>query len=141
MKKFGTSFQGYNKQEVNNFVAMVTKEYETMLTKLKIKDEEMLRVRKALEKYQNIEMTLNKTIMIAEDTSNQMKRMAREEGKSIIEEAKKNGSKIINDALMKASEIERDAEDLRKRVITFKRKFKQAIETEIEVIEEISEKY
>ncbi len=30
MKKFGTSFNGYNKVEVNSFVRDVTKEYENM---------------------------------------------------------------------------------------------------------------
>ncbi len=141
MKKFSNRFNGYDKQEVNRFVATVTKEYENMLNKLKAQDVEIEKLKANLEKYQNIEETLNKTILIAEDTSNQMKRMAREEGKTIVDEAKRNGSKIINDALIKANEIEKEAEELRRRVIQFKRKFKQAIETEIEMIDEIAEDY
>ncbi len=141
MKKFSTSMFGFNKQEVRNFVGEYTKEYESLLTKLKSQDTELENLKASLSKYQNLEDTLNKTILIAEDTSNQIKKMAREEGKNIVEEAKRNGSRIINDALIKANEVERDAEELQRRVVNFKRKFKQAIETEMEVIDEIADKY
>lgn len=141
MKKFSTGLLGFNKYEVREFVKEYTIEYENLLNKLKTQDIEIENLKMNLSKYKSLEETLNKTILIAEDTSNQIKRMAREEGKNIVEEAKKNGSRIINDALVKASEIEKDAEELKRRVVNFKRKFKQAIETEVEVIDEISERY
>lgn len=132
---------GFNKSEVREFVKEYTQEYESMLNKLKNQDIEIENLKTNLTRYQNLEETLNKTILIAEDTSSQIKRMAREEGKNIVDEAKRNGSRIINDALIKANEIERDAEELQRRVVNFKRKFKQAIETEVEVINEIADKY
>lgn len=141
MKKFSTSLNGYNKQEVNQFVANVVKEYESMLNKLKEQDQEIENLKNNLVRYQNLETTLNKTILIAEDTSNQIKRMARDESKAIIDEAKRNASRIVNDALLKNDEIEKNAEELRRRVVAFKRKFKQAIETEVEVIDEIADDY
>lgn len=141
MKKFGNAFNGYKKEEVNQFVAKVAKEYENMLNKLKVQDEEIERLKKSITKYKELETTLNKTILIAEDTSNQIKRMARDEGKGIIEEAKRNASRIINDALLKTEEIEKNAEELRRRVVMFKRKFKNAIELEVEEIERIPEDY
>lgn len=139
VKKFSNSFNGYNKIEVNQFVSSVVKEYEGMLTKLKEQDAEIERLRKSMEKYHNIEATLNKTMLLAEDTSNQMKKLAREESKGIVEDAKKNASRIVNDALLKAEKMEQEAESLRRQVINFKRKFRQAVETELEVIEEIAE--
>ena len=112
-----------------------------MLNKLKTQDEEVERLKENLVKYQNMESTLNKAIMIAEDTSNQIKRIARDEGRSIVEAAKRDASRIVNDALTKTEEIERDAEELRRRVIIFKRKFRTAIEAELEAIDEIDDKY
>lgn len=141
MKRFSNSFNGYNKDEVNSFVATVAKEYESMLNKLKAQDLEIEKLNSDLKKYQNLEDTLNKTILVAEDASTQIKRMARDESKGIIDEAKKNASRIINDALVKAQKYETDAEELRKRVVSFKKKYKQAMESEIEAIEEIAEDY
>ena len=119
MKKFNTSLNGYNKIEVNNFVQEVTQEYESMLNKLKHQDEEIDRLKKDLEKYQNMENTLNRALVVAEDASNQIKRVARDEAKGVIEDARRNASRIVNDALLKADKIEQDAETLKRRVVIF----------------------
>ena len=140
MKKFSTSFKGYSKIEVNTFVKEVTKEYENMLTNLKNRDQEILNLRKELEKYKNLENTLNKAIIVAEDASNNIKRVARDESNSIIEDAKKNASRIVNDALLKAERVEYEAQNLKRKVIVFKRRFKQALEEQIKDIDDIDER-
>ena len=76
MKKFSTSIYGYNKAEVNAFVAEVAKEYESMLNNLKQRDTEITALKQKLIQYQNMENTLNKALLVAEDASNQIKRMA-----------------------------------------------------------------
>ena len=141
MKKFSTSFNGYNKSEVNSFVKDVAKEYESMLNNLKKRDEEIASLKQKLLQYQNMENTLNKALLIAEDASSQIKKVARDESKSIIDEAKRNASRIVNDALLKAEKLEADGENLRKRIVIFKRKFKSIIETELETIDSIDEDY
>ncbi len=141
MKKFSTSLYGYNKAEVGEFVNTVAKEYESMLNNLKKRDEEISNLKKELVRYQNLEHTLNKALMVAEDASNQIKRVARDESKSILEEAKRNASRIVNDALMKAEKLEADGEKLRVRIIAFKRRFRNVIETELENLDQIDEDY
>ena len=90
MEKFSTSKDGYNKEEVNKFVNDVVTEVESMLNKMKQKDKEISELTKSLEKYDNLELVLNKTILMAEDSSNQMKKLAKEEADNLINDAKKN---------------------------------------------------
>ena len=71
MKKFSKSFNGYSKSEVNEFVARVTKEYENMLDSLKERDRENKTLKEKLLQYQNMETTLNRALLVAEDASNQ----------------------------------------------------------------------
>lgn len=139
MKKFSTSLNGYSKSEVNSFVSEVAREYESMLNNLKKRDEEIANLKQKLIQYQNMENTLNKALVVAEDASVQIKRMARDESKSIIDDARRNASRIVNDALLKAEKLESEGENLRKRIVVFKRKFKNIIETELEIIEDIDE--
>jgi len=141
LKKFNTSLNGYNKYEVNQFVSQVAKEYESMLNNLKKRDEEISLLKSKLVQYTNMENTLNKALVIAEDASTQIKRVARDESKAIIEEAKRNASRIVNEALIRAEKLEADGENLRKRIVVFKRKFKNIIETELETLEDIEEEY
>lgn len=139
MRKFNTSLNGYNKLEVNNFVNEVTNEYEGMLKKLKQQDQDILNLKTELEKYKNMENTLNKAIMIAEDASNQIKRVARDEAKGVIDDARRNASRIVNDALLKADKIEQDAETLKRRVSIFKRRLKAVVDEQVEFIDSINE--
>ena len=141
MKKFNTSINGYTKTEVNNFVDEVAKEYESMLNSLKSKDQEIIALKEQLERFKNMESTLNRAILVAEEASNNIKKVAREEYKGIVEDAKRNASRIVNDALIKAERVEQEAETLKRRVIIFKRRFKQAVEEQLEVIENIEENY
>lgn len=141
MRKFNTSISGYNKIEVNNFVNEVTQEYESMLNKLKQQDQEIENLKKELVKYQNMEQTLNRALVVAEDASNQIKRVARDEAKGVIEDAKRNASRIVNDALLKADKIEQDAETLKRRVVIFKRRLRSVVDEQIEFIDSINEDY
>ena len=141
MKKFSVSLKGYNKNEVNAFVNDVTKEYESMLNNLKNRDEQIKLLKEELIKYQNMENTLNKALLVAEDASNQIKKVASEESKRVIEEARRNASRIVNEALIKAEKLETDGENLRKRIVVFKRRFKSVIETELETIDSIDEDF
>lgn len=141
VEKFNNSLMGYNKAEVNQFVSEVTREYENMLNKLKQKDADIDSLKKELVKYQNFESTLNKTILAAEEVSNNMRSVAKSESKSILDEARKNASRILNDALIKAEKAQSDADMLKRRIINFKRRFRQAVENELDVIDSLDENY
>ena len=135
MKKFNTALGGYDKNEVNKFVSDVTKNYEEILNKLKVADAEIQKLQEDLVKYKNMESTLNKAIIIANDTAHQIRKTSSEEAQSIINDARRSASRIINDALIKAERAEADAQTLRRRVEIYKRKVTQAIDEQKELIE------
>ena len=137
MEKFSTSKDGYNKEEVNKFVNDVVTEVESMLNKMKQKDKEISELTKSLEKNDNLELVLNKTILMAEDSSNQMKKLAREEADNLINDAKKNASRIVNEALMQAEKTELESIRLKRNIITFKKKLKVLLEQQIDLADEI----
>lgn len=139
MKKFNTSFKGYNKDQVNSFVSEVAKNYESMLNNLKNRDKQIQELQGKMEYYKKMEDTLNKAIFVAEDTSNQIKRYARDESESIINEAKRNASRIINEALIKSSKIEQQSQTLKHRVHLMKTRLKQTLEEEIAIIDDIDD--
>lgn len=137
MRKFNTIENGYDKTEVNNFVVEVTREYENMLNKLKSRDHEVELLKAKLNHYKDLESTLNKAVLIAEDSSNQLKRVARDEAKLIIADAKKNASHIINDALLKAEKTEIEADQLRRSLKIYKARIKQTIEEQLSMVDDV----
>ena len=137
MRKFNTSFPGYNKNEVNSFVQNVTTEYEGMLDNLKTRDQEINKLKSELEHYKNIENTLNRAILIAEESSQNIKKTAFDESRAIIEDAKRNASRIINNALIKAEKVETEAETLKRQFASYKKRYRNILEEAIDEVDRL----
>ena len=137
MEKFNTSFAGYKKEEVNKFLDDVIKQVESMINNMKSKDLEIEKLKSELEHYKNLESTFNRALLVAEDAGQQIRNSARNESITLIEDAKRNADRIINNALIKAERIDSDAEILRRNIITFKRRLKDILETQMDLVDDI----
>ena len=154
MEKFNKTLRGYDPNEVNAFLDSVIRQVEGMIEEAKQKDEKLAQAQESLSKietleeenkilaekvtyYARMENTLNQAILMAQKTSNQMKSSAIRESEVIIGDAKNNASRIVNEALLKAERIEKDAESLKRNVKIFKRRLKEIVESQIEIIDDI----
>ncbi len=154
MEKFTRVMRGYDPDEVNNFLDQVIKRVEKMIAdidaknklivdkndeirKLKLKLEETTALKEKLEQYERMENTLNRAIIMAQKTSDQLKIAAHHESEIILDDAKKNASRIVNDALIKAEKIENDAEMTKRNINVLKRRLKSIIESQLDIINDI----
>lgn len=161
MEKFSRVLRGYDPEEVNDFLDKVIAKVEAMvkdieekdkkineLTKLNQDDKQQISDLKKLEQenlnltskiaqFERMEENLKKAILMAEKTSEQIKLTAYQERDIIISDAKKNASRIVNEALLKAETIEKESDMLRRNMIVFKRRLKDALSTQVELIEDI----
>ena len=139
MEKFNSSFRGYNIKEVNKFVDDMTREYTSMLDKLKKKDEEIQSLTLELKKYKDMESSIGRASIASSETNSQITQMARNEAKMIIDDAKRNASRIVNDALLDAERTEMRAEQLRRNMVVFKRRLRAIVQTGMQTVEDIDE--
>ena len=138
-EKFKTAFNGYNKEDVNSFIKSVTKEYESMLERLKKSDAENEDLKKKLVEYQNLKNTLRRSLLIAEESNKELRRVAKNESIQMVEEARRNASRIVNDALIKAERIEANADALKRRAIMYKRKIKQLLDEQNQMLDKFDD--
>lgn len=137
MNKFDTVFRGYDKYQVHKCLDEIIKNYEALLEKSKKTEEENKRLVNEIAYYQKIEDTLNRAIFTAESAGDQIKSSARKEAESMVTEARRNANRIINDALLKAEKAQNQADMLKRNTNVLKRRLRQIIENQLEVIEEI----
>lgn len=137
MDKFNYEANGYNKAEVNKFVTDVIKETEGIIKKCKDQKKEIADLKEKLSHYEDLENTLKQSLINAEKTADNVKRLAREEANIIVSDAKHNASRIVGESLLKARKIEDEADTLEKNVKIFKRKLKIIVEQQMAVVEEI----
>lgn len=153
MEKFSKEFNGYNRQEVNQFLSDTIKQLEGMLQKAEQQDKilkeqhtkiaEQTKIIQSLQEklvhYQSIESTLQKALFQAEESSNNIKRMAQEQANLIIQEAKQNANRIVNDSLLRSEKIELQADTLERNLRIFKKKLRLVVEQQLAVVEEIED--
>ncbi len=147
MERFNRSIRGYDPDEVNEFLDKVIDNVEKIISETKNKDSKIEELESKLlnydnlnaqlEHYKNTEETLNRAIYMAQKTSDQMRLAAQKEREAIVEEAKRNANRIVNEALLKAEKTESEAHMLRRNVNVFKRRLKEIVEAQLEVVEEI----
>lgn len=154
MEKFTRVMRGYDPDEVNNFLDQVIKRVERMIADIdkknklienqkeeikKLQDsiEETSAMKEKLDQYERMESTLNRAIIMAQKTSDQLKMTAHRESEIIIDDAKKNASRIVNEALIKAEKIENDADTMKRNINVLKRRLKNIIESQLEIIDDI----
>lgn len=88
MEKFSYEANGYNRQEVNQFVNDVIAQTEGIIKKCRAQGEALDKLKVELEHYKRMETTLQTAILKAEETGDNIKRMAREEHEMIVRDAK-----------------------------------------------------
>ncbi len=147
MEKFNRTLRGYDPDEVNTFLDNVITKVEQMVTEIDKKDKEIKELKsklveaskqkEKLEQYERMEDTLNRAIMMAQKTSDQLKIAAHRESEVVLDDAKRNANRIVNEALIRAEKIESDATTLKRNVNIFKRRLKSIVESQLEVIDEI----
>ena len=137
MDKFHYEANGYNRSEVNAFIERVIRETEGIINKCQEQKQELKSLEEKLESYKALEDSINKSIVNAEKTSDNIKRLAREEANVIVSDAKNNASRIVNDALIRSERIEQQADALERNIKIFKRKLKIIVEQQLAVVEEI----
>ena len=139
VEKFSVCLSCYSKYYVKNFYSDLIEEYENLLNKLKESDEKVRSLEAELVHYKQLENSLNRAIMLAEETTNNIKKSAYDESKVIVDDAKKNASRIVNTALLRAESIERENESLRRKVASYKKRFKDLLEENLDELEKIDE--
>ena len=137
MNDFIYLFHVYNVNQVNAFVDDVVANVDDMITKMKQKDMEIDRLNKELEHYKKMDDTLNRAVLMAEESSQKYQNQSINESDLIISEAKKNANRIINDALTKAEKYEEEAQRTRRNIIVYKRRLKDLVDQQAELINDI----
>lgn len=137
MEKFSYETNGYNRDEVNKFINDVIVQTENIVSRCRKQRDEIESLKKELEHYKNLEKSLNMAILKAEETGDNIKRMARDEAEMIIGDAKGNASRIVNESLLRAEKIENRADILERNLNIFKRKLRIIVEQQMAVVDEI----
>ncbi len=134
-KEFSKGFRGYDVDEVNEFLDQIIKDFELHLKEKKELEEQVQKLNEKLQHFSNIEESLSKSIVVAQETAEEVKSNAKKEAQLIIKEAEKNADRIVNEALAKSRQITLEIEEMRKKAAVYRMRFRSLLEVQMEMLE------
>lgn len=134
MKRFSIVNNGYNIEEVNKFIDVVIKKLE----KLSEENTNYLNQLENLKKQtnQNVDIKVAKALVAAQETTDKMKELAKQEADLIIKEAKDNASAIVHEALVNAQKTEQEYELIKKKYNVYKSRMESMVKAQLELLKE-----
>lgn len=134
-KEFTRSFRGYNEDEVDDFLERIIQDYEGQIRHIKELEDKIEDLTDKLRHFTNIEESLSKSIIVAQETAEEVKANARKESQLIIKEAEKNADRIVSEALNKSRKVALEVEEVQKHAAIFRARFRALIQAQLEMLE------
>ncbi|MCK5010025.1 MAG: DivIVA domain-containing protein [Deltaproteobacteria bacterium] len=144
-QKFEVKWRGYDRQEVETFLEMVSEDVESLLKEHNELRDVLQKYEVQLADFRENERAIQQTIMTTQKVSDDLKRNAQREAELIISEAKVEAEKISNDAKTQAEKIlgnsreeienkRSEINDLRNRKLECELSFKNMLESQLRLL-------
>jgi len=138
-KKFNKEFRGYNPDDVDQFMLEAAKNYERLLQENMDLKENVERLATKLEHYQHMETTLHSTLVIAQETAEEVKLNAKRECELMMKEMEVRGQRMLDDAAAKVRRMNVEYEELRKHAQVFRIRQKTLLAAQLEMLKKDEE--
>ncbi|WP_094602687.1 Septum site-determining protein DivIVA [Sporomusa silvacetica DSM 10669] len=138
-KEFKHSFRGYKEEEVDEFLDGVIKDYETLYRDNIELKETIERLNSKLEHYQHMENTLHSTLVIAQETAEEVKLNAKKETELIIKEAEISAQKMVEETMAKVRRMTGEYEELQKQSQVFRTRLRTLLQAQMEMLNNVDE--
>ncbi|MDX9871202.1 MAG: DivIVA domain-containing protein [Clostridia bacterium] len=134
-KEFKKSLRGYDTTDVDDFLDEVIKDFERIYKENLELQEKIKKQDDHLQRYKEIEETLQNTMVLAQKMAEEAKRNAEKETELAIWEARKKAEQIVSGAHDDVTEAIRKVEALKAQEKQMKMKLKTFLATQMQMLE------
>ena len=129
---------GYSVEEVDDFLDEVVADYTSKQKELLDASKKIEELTNAVEKYKTLEDTLQSTLVMAQSTAEEVKKVAKQQAEQIVAEAKSGAQKEAEYLDQQLIYKRKELEDLQKQFDIYKAKMESLLISQLELIKEIN---
>lgn len=115
-KTFKNSFRGYDRREVDDFLDIVTDDFEELVRINREQEQKIKEVEERLTYLEEMKESLSQSVLLAQETSEKVKASAQQEASNLLSKAELDAHQLLEEAKNKANDILRQATDDAKRL-------------------------
>ncbi|MCL6105974.1 MAG: DivIVA domain-containing protein [Actinobacteria bacterium] len=138
-KEFSRAMRGYRDLEVDEFLDEIADEFERIFNENIDYQERLEKVEGKVEQYQNIEETLKKTLVSAQQQAEEMKQNSKKEADLILRDAELKSRSILNDSYAERQKIQRSVQALKQKQEDLKYQMRTMLETYLNILDQEGE--
>lgn len=138
-KEFKKGFRGYDEQEVDAYLDEVVRDFELALKERDDLKAQVADVQHQVQQYRTLEEQLQKALLVAQQTAQEVVETAHKEAGLITDRAEAEGQKIAEQARSSVRAVEEQAARLRSDLEVFRAKTRSLLESQLKILEAISE--
>ena len=137
-KKFSKkTLNGYDPEEVDEFLDDLTKDYETLYKQSAEHNREVEELKAKLEHYTQIESTLQSTLLLAQSASEEVKNAAQKQADQIIKESELKAKEVTKGLDQEITDKKKELENVNKQFDVYKAKMESLLIAQLELLKEI----
>ncbi|NLM04208.1 MAG: DivIVA domain-containing protein [Clostridiales bacterium] len=134
-KEFKRSIRGYKEDEVDEFLDEIMVHYEKLFKENAELKDQVEAIKKQLEQFTDIEETLKNTLVIAQNTAEDVKSNASKKAQLIIDEAELKAKEIIEKAKKDVEDVALEYENVKKQMQIFKTRYRTLLMSQLDALE------
>ncbi len=139
-KKFSKQMvNGYNVDEVDEFLDEITADYEKLYKENKALKDNAEELHNDVGQYKDIESTLQNTLIIAQKTADEVQNVAKKQAEQIIKDAEYQAKSRLDEINTQLMIKEKEIDELKKQFSVYKAKMESLLISQLELIKDMAE--
>lgn len=134
-KEFAKGFRGYSAEEVDSFLAELVSDYENFYRENRELKEKIEHLESRVNQYEQMQGTVNDTLVLAQETAENVKNAARKEADVIIKNAEQQKQHMLEDTARSLREAQEKYELIRNDIAVFKAKMESILNSQLQMME------
>ncbi|MFA6309326.1 MAG: DivIVA domain-containing protein [Clostridia bacterium] len=135
--EFKKSMRGFDEDMVNDVLDKIIEDYSNYIHEnIELKDRIGV-LSEGIQHYKNIEDSLQETLVIAQQTSEEIKKNAQEKADLIIREAEMRAQGIVNDASKDSTKAKFQYDEIKNKMYMFKVRTESLLSSQLEMLKQM----
>ena len=138
-KKSGKQMMnGYSVEEVDDFLDDLTVDYSKNYKEISELRSKVDELNASLAHYKTIETTLQNTLLMAQETAEEVKNVAKQKSEQIITDARAAAEKQVNELNNEILTKQKSLDDIKKQFDIYKAKMESLLISQLELLKEVN---
>lgn len=137
-RKFKREMGGYSKVEVEEFMRVISENYELIYKENLANKDKINMLSNAIKQYKSMEEALQNAILVAQNAGDEVVQNAKRNAENIIKDAENKATQLLSDASREVTRVSYEYEEMRRNVEVFRTRIISLLTSQLEIVKEFS---